>query len=98
MEIEDEENPDIVPGIRIPSSVQQHNQTQQQHDEHKRTSRIEALMLQAPRGRDPDAMPPSNAFESVMGWLYDVTQVFGKGNVLFALKAGVLTSKHSPNP
>ena len=41
--------------------------------------------------RDPDALPPANAFQYVMHWVYDMTIALGRGNVLFALKAGLLT-------
>ncbi|KAF9220310.1 hypothetical protein BS17DRAFT_739428 [Gyrodon lividus] len=41
--------------------------------------------------RDPDALPPRNALESVMNWLYRTVMGIGGGNALFALKAGVLT-------
>ncbi|KAF9237247.1 hypothetical protein BU15DRAFT_88826 [Melanogaster broomeanus] len=41
--------------------------------------------------RDPDALPPRNALESVMNWLYQTITGIGGGNALFALKAGALT-------
>ncbi|KIK91214.1 hypothetical protein PAXRUDRAFT_150011 [Paxillus rubicundulus Ve08.2h10] len=41
--------------------------------------------------RDPDALPPRNAFESVVNWLYRTITGIGGGNALFALKAGALT-------
>ena len=44
--------------------------------------------------RDPDALPPSNFFEMVMSWLYQGFMSLMSGNSLFAIKAGVLTSKH----
>ena len=44
------------------------------------------------RGRDPDAMPPKNAFEWVMNALYRGCSEFAQGNSLYAIKAGVLTS------
>lgn len=47
------------------------------------------------RRRDPDALPPSNLFEAVMYWLYHATAALGGGNVLFAIKAGLLTGKLS---
>lgn len=45
-------------------------------------------------GRDPDALPPRNAFEHVMHFFYTTVGALTRGNVLFALKAGLLTSKH----
>lgn len=48
------------------------------------------------RPRDPDALPPSNLFELVMYWLYQGTAAVGGGNVLFAIKAGLLTGKSCP--
>ncbi|KAF8548399.1 hypothetical protein OG21DRAFT_1449193 [Imleria badia] len=41
--------------------------------------------------RDPDALPPRNALERTMNWLYHIAKAIGGGNVLFALKAGILT-------
>ncbi len=44
--------------------------------------------------RDPDALPPSNAFQHVMHWVYVLTSGLTRGNALFAIKAGLLTGKH----
>ncbi|KAI0757706.1 hypothetical protein C8Q80DRAFT_1349811 [Daedaleopsis nitida] len=41
--------------------------------------------------RDPDALPPSNAFQRAMHWIHDVAYALSRGNALFALKAGLLT-------
>ncbi|KAG1814722.1 uncharacterized protein BJ212DRAFT_1361725 [Suillus subaureus] len=41
--------------------------------------------------RDPDALPPRNALEIAMNWIYRAAIGIGGGNVLFALKAGALT-------
>ncbi|KAG1718215.1 hypothetical protein EDB19DRAFT_1899481 [Suillus lakei] len=41
--------------------------------------------------RDPDALPPRNALEMAMNWIYRAAISIGGGNVLFALKAGTLT-------
>ncbi|KAI0697464.1 hypothetical protein BC835DRAFT_1504792 [Cytidiella melzeri] len=43
------------------------------------------------KSRDPDALPPSNLFELVMLWLYKGFAALGGGNVVFAVKAGLLT-------
>lgn len=43
--------------------------------------------------RDPDALPPSNAFELVMLWLYQGMAALGGGDVLFAVKGGLLTGE-----
>lgn len=43
--------------------------------------------------RNPDALPPRNLFELVMSWIHDLIQTLAGGNSLFALKAGLLTSK-----
>jgi hypothetical protein len=51
--------------------------------------------LGAPAPRDPDALPPRNAFEAVARAIHSGVVALGHGNVLFALKAGVLTSKNS---
>ena len=42
--------------------------------------------------RDPDALPPRNAFEWIMNALYRGCSELAKGNSLYAIKAGVLTS------
>jgi hypothetical protein len=44
------------------------------------------------RRRDPDALPPKNAFEWVMNALYRGFSELAQGNSLYAIKAGVLTS------
>ncbi|KAI6044608.1 hypothetical protein EDC04DRAFT_2561114 [Pisolithus marmoratus] len=41
--------------------------------------------------RDPDALPPRNALEAVMGHLYRMVAGLGGGNALFAIKGGVLS-------
>lgn len=43
--------------------------------------------------RDPDALPPSNAFQQVMHWVYELASALTRGNALFAIKAGLLTGK-----
>ena len=44
------------------------------------------------RMRDPDALPPKNAFEWIMNALYRGCSELVQGNSLYAIKAGVLTS------
>lgn len=41
--------------------------------------------------RDPDALPPRNTLEAVMGHLYRMVAGLGGGNALFAIKGGVLS-------
>jgi len=48
--------------------------------------------LDHPKMRDPDALPPKNAFEWVMNALYRGISELVQGNSLYAIKAGVLTS------
>lgn len=43
------------------------------------------------RRRDPDALPPTNAFETAMYWVHHTLAALGHGNVVFAIKAGLLT-------
>ena len=43
--------------------------------------------------RDPDAMPPTNWFERIMAALYHAARSLGGANLLFALKAGILTGE-----
>ena len=45
------------------------------------------------RRRDPDALPPANAFELVMYWLHNLLGALGSGNAVFAIKAGLLTGQ-----
>jgi hypothetical protein len=47
--------------------------------------------LGLPRQRDPDALPPRNAFEWVMSVLYYGAAGLAHGNALFAVKAGLFT-------
>jgi hypothetical protein len=42
--------------------------------------------------RDPDALPPKNAFEWIMNALYRTGLELVQGNSLYAIKAGLLTS------
>lgn len=51
--------------------------------------------LGLPRPRDPDALPPRNRTEWVMGHIYRFITGFGGGNVLYAFKAGLLTGLSS---
>lgn len=41
--------------------------------------------------RDPDALPPRNAFEAIVDRLYRMVASLSYGNALFAIKAGALT-------
>ncbi|KZT35081.1 hypothetical protein SISSUDRAFT_1064765 [Sistotremastrum suecicum HHB10207 ss-3] len=52
---------------------------------------ISAMDLGDTGARDPDALPPDNIFERVGAWVYHATAGITRGNVIFALKAGVLT-------
>ena len=45
--------------------------------------------------RDPDALPPRNFLERIMNFMYNLLQAVSRGNVLFALKAAMLTGKFS---
>ncbi|KAI0318290.1 hypothetical protein OF83DRAFT_1057097 [Amylostereum chailletii] len=47
--------------------------------------------LGMPTRRDPDALPPGNLFEKVMNAMYHGARACSGGNVLYALKAGLLT-------
>ncbi|KAJ7905803.1 hypothetical protein B0H14DRAFT_25200 [Mycena olivaceomarginata] len=52
---------------------------------------VEEYDLGMARRRDPDALPPRNRFEWVMGLVYRGFAELGKGNTLYALKAATLT-------
>lgn len=45
------------------------------------------------RHRDPDALPPKNILEWCMYHLYLGLTGLGRGNVLFAIKAGIFSGK-----
>lgn len=49
--------------------------------------------LGMPRRRDPDALPPNNAVERILNILYHGIFSLGGGNMLFAMKAGLLTGR-----
>ena len=44
-----------------------------------------------PHRRDPDALPPSNFFERISDFVYQVGGATLTGNVLYALKAALLS-------
>lgn len=44
--------------------------------------------------RDPDALAPTSLFESVGGAIYHLLSGIRRGNVVFAIKAGILTSTY----
>ena len=44
-----------------------------------------------PTRRDPDALPPGDLLEAIGGLIYYILSGLGKGNAVFAIKAGVLT-------
>ena len=46
--------------------------------------------------RDPDALPPSSAFETAMYWVHHALAALGHGNCVFAIKAGLLTGNVFP--
>ncbi|KAG9311166.1 hypothetical protein JVU11DRAFT_8233 [Chiua virens] len=69
MERDDDENPDVIPGL----------------DPASQTDLGDAVR------RDPDVLPPRNALEKTVNWMYHTAKEIGSGNVLFALKAGILT-------
>jgi hypothetical protein len=54
---------------------------------------VEEYDLGMARRRDPDALPPRNRFEWVMGLVYRGFAELGKGNTLYALKAATLTGE-----
>lgn len=47
--------------------------------------------LGLPHQRDPDALPPRNILESFFSILYGFFNGVGGGNVVYAVKAGLLT-------
>ncbi|KAE9392227.1 hypothetical protein BT96DRAFT_924850 [Gymnopus androsaceus JB14] len=48
--------------------------------------------LPCPKRRDPDALPPSNVWESMGSWFYKSASGVLGGNALYSIKAGVLTT------
>lgn len=47
--------------------------------------------LGLPKRRDPDALPPRNLAESLMGLSYKLFAALGTDGVLFGIKAGLLS-------
>jgi hypothetical protein len=47
--------------------------------------------LNMPERRDPDALPPRNALESAMNFVYHALAGLTRGNVVYAIKAAVMT-------
>lgn len=47
--------------------------------------------LGLPKRRDPDALPPRNIVESLMGLIYKLFASLGTDGVLFGIKAGLLS-------
>lgn len=47
--------------------------------------------LGLPQRRDPDHLPPRNVVEAVMSSIYRALLSLGTGNVLFAIKGGLLS-------
>lgn len=45
--------------------------------------------------RDPDALPPRNAFEAFGRMVYSGFCALGRGNCVFAFKAGIMTGNGS---
>ncbi|KIK64040.1 hypothetical protein GYMLUDRAFT_40270 [Collybiopsis luxurians FD-317 M1] len=50
------------------------------------------MPLPYPKKRDPDALPPSNMWENIGGWMYKRVAGVMSGNALFAVKAAALTT------
>lgn len=50
--------------------------------------------LDAARQRDPDALPPSNGLQLLGTWLFAAIASCSRGNVLFAIKAAVLSGAY----
>ena len=51
------------------------------------------LYLDDVQRRNPDALPPSNIIELVGTWIFTAVSALGHGNLLFAIKAAVLTGE-----
>lgn len=49
-----------------------------------------------PQKRDPDALPPSNFLERISDLVYQVGRAVFNGNMLYAIKAGLLTGASCP--
>jgi hypothetical protein len=51
-----------------------------------------------PQRRDPDALPPSNFPERISDFVYQVGGLILNGNLLYAVKAGLLTGASRLGP
>lgn len=49
-----------------------------------------------PQRRDPDALPPSNFVERISDFVYQAGGAILNGNLLYAVKAGLLTGASCP--
>ena len=49
-----------------------------------------------PQRRDPDALPPSNFIERISDFVYQAGGAILNGNLLYAVKAGLLTGGSGP--
>jgi hypothetical protein len=87
--------PDVIKGLNLPPAPTRG--TSPPHSPTPNSSDIEAaqpipdIPHGLPKPRDPDALPPRNVFESFFEFLYNFIASIGTGNVVFAIKAGLLT-------
>lgn len=49
--------------------------------------------LNSAQRRDPDALPPQTSFGIALNMVHDLFTGLGRGNAVFALKAGMLSGK-----
>ena len=82
---------DVIEGLNFLPAPTRRNSLP--HSQTPNSSDIEAAQPipdGLPKSRDPDA-PPRNVFESFFEFLYNLIASIGTGNVVFAIKAGLLT-------
>ncbi|KAF4612524.1 hypothetical protein D9613_012759 [Agrocybe pediades] len=104
--LDDDDNPDIIEGLpreRTPAGANAYPHGRFSTSDPDLPSRVtgpafpsshledDAEDLGIPKRRDPDALPPRNVLEVILNWAYALLLSLGSGNVVFALKAGVLT-------
>ncbi|KAF8310786.1 hypothetical protein DL93DRAFT_2084164 [Clavulina sp. PMI_390] len=82
---EGDDDPSIVEGLDL-------NRQESEQEQEEEGLLSPYSQLNPARSRDPDAYPPSNTIELLGSWIFKTVIGVTRGNVLFAIKIGVLTA------
>ncbi|KIM37705.1 hypothetical protein M413DRAFT_448230 [Hebeloma cylindrosporum] len=89
---EADDDPDVIQGLNMPSHPKRDpSPSSPSPSDIEAGQPIPAVHVSLPGPRDPDALPPRNAFEWLFEFLHYLIISIGTGNVVFAIKAGLLT-------